>query len=174
MKGSWVVCHKSGCDALRNCKQIAGAKGVNSGLCGGCWQQFFLCATLSASWWLYMSHEKGSEMPPACSVGITLTLNLKGAKAGEYLLPADSELGCAMLWTRSDGAEETAGLWKVRPSSCLWKDLPLLWQWLLYNRSRNQSSGIKHTAKGVEAGTFVLMIDKRVKSGREVPQSNLG
>lgn len=66
-----------------------------------------------------MSREKGSEMPPACSVGITLTLSLKGAKAGEYLLPADSELGYAMLWARSGGAEETAGLWRVWPSSCL-------------------------------------------------------
>lgn len=129
----------------------------------GAGSNFFFVLSLSALWWLCMSSERKSEMPPACSEGITLTLNLRGAKAGEYSLPADSQLGYAMLWARSDGAEETAALWRVWPSTCLLKELPLLCQWLLYKHSMTQISGIKHAAKGVEACTFSLMTDKRVK-----------
>lgn len=68
-----------------------------------------LAETLSASWWLFMNRSE-SEMPPACSVGIILTLDLQGAKAEDHLLPAESQLRYAMLWVRN---RETADLLRI-------------------------------------------------------------
>lgn len=62
----------------------------------------FLCHSLCSM--VCVNSEKETETSPACSVGIILSLNLNEAKAGEYLLPAHSQLRYAMLWTRSDGA----------------------------------------------------------------------
>lgn len=83
---------------------------VNGRLHVGCWQQCFLCVTLSAPRCLGVRGTQKGHLV-ACSVGITLTLYISGEKFGQYLLRADNKVGYAVLWAKSDGADETASLW---------------------------------------------------------------